>query len=255
MAGERSGVARNPGDESVAAAGSSAKLSRGATALSPAGLSATAAALYTSGPVLMRLLQKYRPFICPFELILPVVPESARVLDVGCGGGLLLALLAASGRLHVGVGFDSSEPAIKAARAMARRAREKFPGVALEFERIDVNADWPTGQFDAVCIIDVMHHVPPSAWKGVLRLAFEKVRPGGVLVYKDMCREPAWRAWANRGHDLLLARQWIRYAPIAQIEVWCKELGMLLEQRENAARWWYGHELRVFRRPGGGVAG
>ena len=106
-----------------------------------------------------------------------------------------------------------------------------------------------------VCLVDVMHHVPPSAWKSVLRLAFEKIQPGGVLVYKDMCRAPAWRAWANRAHDLLLARQWIRYVPVAQVEVWCKELGLLLEHRADTARWCYGHELRVFRKPGGGVVG
>lgn len=247
MAGVRSSVAGNPPKESVQSSGGSA--------LTPGALSAAAASLYADGPVLMRLLQKYRPFICPFELLLPNVPERACVLDVGCGGGLLLALLAATGRLARGVGFDSSVPAIKAARAMADRARERFPGVELDFERIDVGSPWPEGPFDAVCIVDVMHHVPPGAWKSVLRLAVERVMPGGVLVYKDMCRAPVWRAWANRAHDLVLARQWIRYVPVAQVEVWCKELGLLLEHRSDAARWWYGHELRVFRKPGGGVAG
>ncbi len=259
MTGVRSEVEENPQAESVgvptSGSGSRSGARAGAVVSTPAGLSAVAASLYTEGPLLMRLLQRYRPFICPFELLVPLVPEGSSVLDVGCGGGLLLALLAASGRLSRGVGFDSSKPAIEAAEGMARRARERFLGVKLEFERLDVGAPWPAGEFDAVCIVDVMHHVPRGAWKSVLKLAFEKLRPGGVLVYKDMCREPAWRAWANRGHDLVLARQWIRYAPIAQIEVWCKELGLLLERRENATRWWYGHELRAFRRPGGGVVG
>lgn len=251
MTGERSGVVENPGERAAARSGAPAS----PAAMSAQSLSAAAASLYTRGPVLMRLLQKYRPYICPFEAMLPLVPADSSVLDVGCGGGLLLALLAASGRLARGVGFDSSGPAIESARAMAERAREMYPAVVLEFERLDVGADWPAGEFDAVCIVDVMHHVPPAAWKSVLRLAAAKVKPGGVLMYKDMCREPAWRAWANRAHDLVLARQWIRYAPVAQVEVWCKELGLLLEHRENLTRYWYGHELRVFRKPGGGAVG
>lgn len=244
-------LAEQPGGEQARAARAPA----GATALTPAALSRAAASLYTDGPVLMRLLQKYRPFICPFESVLGSLEPGSRVLDVGCGGGLLMALAAATGRLSHGVGFDTSAPAIEVAQRMAPLAAARFPGVTLDFHRVGVSDPWPNGEFDAVCIVDVLHHVPSPAWKSVLQLARAKIRPGGVLVYKDMCRTPAWRAWANRMHDLVLARQWITYAPAAQVEVWCREMGLILERREDTSRWWYGHELRVFRVPGGGRVG
>src|SRR6266576_3469231 len=74
-----------------------------------------------------------------------------------------------------------------------------------------------------VSMIDVMHHVPPSFQKEFLLTACRHVRPSGLLIYKDMCRRPRWRAAANRLHDLVLARQWINYLPISQVELWAGE--------------------------------
>ena len=48
--------------------------------------------------------------------------------------------------------------------------------------------------------------------------ACDRVRLGGLLIYKDTASAPAWAAWVNRLHDLVLARQWIHYAPIADVE-------------------------------------
>ncbi|MBL8757334.1 MAG: class I SAM-dependent methyltransferase [Phycisphaerae bacterium] len=217
---------------------------------SPRVLSAMAAELYTRGPLLMRLLQRYRPFICPFEHLLPWVPEGATVLDIGCGGGLFLALLSQiPGRLRLGVGFDAAAGAIEVARA-ANPPRCRF-------EHVDVAAPWPAepAKFEVVSIIDVMHHVPPAAQPGLIRTAAARVAPEGILLYKDMCRRPAWRALANRAHDLLLARQWITYAPVESVEQWAAEAGLRLEHASFHARFWYGHELQVFRRVGPAGAG
>jgi SAM-dependent methyltransferase len=65
----------------------------------------------------------------------------------------------------------------------------------------------PRGPFDVGSLIDVMHHVPPVEQQGLFAGAAKRVRPGGVF-YKDMRVKPRWKAWANRLHDLALARQW-----------------------------------------------
>src|SRR5687767_1446958 len=111
-------------------------------------LSGMARSLYVGGPVLMRKLQHWRPYICPFERLVEHVPVGASVLDVGCGCGLFLGLLAASGRKPRGVGFDVSGGAIDVAQAMAERA--KAHGADLRFERRDATAAWPAGRFDVV---------------------------------------------------------------------------------------------------------
>jgi 2-polyprenyl-3-methyl-5-hydroxy-6-metoxy-1,4-benzoquinol methylase len=220
------------------------------TQLGPRELSQVSKSLYVDGGLLMRKLQHWRPFICPFERLLPFVPDRSRVLDIGCGGGLFLGLLVGSGRdIASGTGFDVSAPAIDAARRMASRVERSRGRAVLRFERLDVAAPWPEGPFDVVCLIDVMHHVPPSAQRAVLEQAAAQVTPGGTLIYKDMCRRPHWRALMNRLHDLVLARQWIHYLPIDHAERSLVATGLRVTHRESANRLWYGHELRVFRKP------
>ena len=154
--------------------------------------------LFVGPPLVRRKLQHYRPYLCPFDRLFQHVAPSARVLDVGCGSGLFLGLLAAVGKGIRGIGFDSSAPAIAAASKMATRVGPAGADSTLEFVRLDVNDPWPAGEFDVVSIIDVMHHVPPEHQRGLFSTAVKAVTPGGKLIYKDMCRRPLWRAWANR---------------------------------------------------------
>lgn len=197
------------------------------------------------------MLATYRPYICPFEWLLQAVPKDARVLDVGCGIGLLGALLVETGVTMRVTGFDSNGPAVRVADGAAKGLRARHPGAAIDFLHLGVEAPWPSGPFDAVCVVDVMHHVPPVSRRSVIELAMERLAPGGVLIYKDMVRRPLWRATANRLHDLMLARQWIRYEPVENVEAWAESHGggrNEIVRRERCSRWWYGHELRVFRR-------
>ena len=210
-------------------------------------LSALSKSLYDQGPLIWRKLQHYRPYICPFERLLPLVPEGARVLDVGCGGGLFLALLLATGRRVDGLGLDVSSQAIELARMMSERFNDGGKG-KVRFECVDVLAQWPGGRFDVVSVIDVMHHVPVSEQRGFLKRVCGAARQGGISLYKDMCSWPVWRAGMNRLHDLVVARQWIHYAPVEEVEKWARDEGMRLEHAEDINCLWYGHELRVFRK-------
>ena len=210
-------------------------------------LSVIAARVYADAPGLQRFLATYRPFICPFEWLLRAVPKDARVLDVGCGIGLLGALLVETGVTRRVTGFDSFAPAIRVAHAAAKGLVDRHAGAEIDFQHLGVEAPWPSGPFDAVCVVDVMHHVPGAARRSIIDLAMERLAPGGVLIYKDMVRRPIWRATANRLHDLLLARQWIRYEPVENVEAWAVARGGEIVRRERGSRWWYGHELRVLR--------
>lgn len=206
--------------------------------------------LYRGGGTVARLMQHHRHRIAPVATLVQAVPSGSSVLDAGCGGGLLLNCLAAAGKLRSGHGFDSSAVAIGAASAAARRLPELGARVVPTFERRPVEAGFPAGCFDAVCLIDVLHHVPPAAQEQAFKDAASRVAPGGILLYKDMCDAPAWRAGMNRLHDLVMARQWIRYVPIESADRWAGECGLSVERAEWITMLWYGHELRVYRRPG-----
>lgn len=218
---------------------------------SAAALSRAARAMWTDGPLIPRRMQHFRPYICPFDKLLVHVEPGSRVLDVGCGRGLFLGLLHHAGLLSgdagaPSVGFDLSREALAGAKRMARRAG-MTPTV--RFEHGDATHGWPSGAFDLVSIVDVMHHLPAVARRSVVQHGAERLRPGGVLLYKDMTPR-SWRALANTMHDLAVARQWVTYTPMAVVEHWARESGLILEHAESFQRLWYGHELRVFRRPG-----
>ena len=218
--------------------------------LSPRDLAALATRLYPSGSLVMRTMQRWRPYICPFGALIVHVPVGSRVLDVGCGGGLFLGLLSALGRLSSGYGFDSSPSAIRIAQEMAARVDSNARTQTLRFEHRDAEADWPEGRFDVVSTVDVMHHVPPAAQRDVFMRAAERVAPGGRFLYKDVGDRPLWRAWASRLHDLTIARQWIHFVPMAVVDAWSREAGLVVAHAESIDMLWYGHELRVYQRPG-----
>lgn len=212
----------------------------------PAQVSDIARQIYCDGPIMLRKLQHWRPLICPYHVLLDQVPADVRVLDVGCGAGLFLGTLASTGRIAGGLGFDSSESAIAAAGAMTRQLPENHD---ISFQHLDATKPWPEGEFDLISMIDVMHHVPPVAQRGVFAQAAARVAPGKWFLYKDMARRPAWRATANRLHDLVVAQEWIHYVDIDEILTWGTQEGLTVQARQNIDMLWYRHELTLFQRP------
>lgn len=203
-------------------------------------------ALYHNASPFSRLLIAARPSICPMQPLLDAVPDGSSVLDIGCGNGLLLAWLALNNKIVAGLGCDVSLHALEGARSMAQAFRAASGQDLLKFA--DCREALPGGQYDLVSMVDVMHHIPPSRQREIFVEAVARIKPGGLLLYKDMAARPWWRAWANRLHDLLLARQWIHYAPLTTVKGWAEGAGLALQHEECYARFVYGHELLVFRK-------
>lgn len=190
--------------------------------------------------------QLLRPYICPFHVLVGYIPPGARLLDVGCGAGLFVSLLAELDFVQSAVGFDANKTAIEFGQGVVA---EQDKGDRIQFECRDVYKDeWPAGLFDVVSLIDVMHHVQPEEQEALLKTAARHVAPGGILLYKDMARRPLWRAWANRLHDLLSAGDWIHYVAIEEIVGWGRKYDLRVEHMGATNMLWYAHEWCVLRR-------
>ena len=201
--------------------------------------------LYVDGPWLRRKFQHWRPFICPFETLVGYVRPGSSVLDVGCGQGLFLGVLTRLGLISSGLGFDTSARAIESAVQMARG--NDGVGRVVCFERLEPG-QWPAGIFDVVSMIDVMHHVPSEHRREMIHAACDRVAPGGVLLYKDMCPRPRWRATMNGLHDLIISGEIVHHEPPENVEAWVAEAGFKSVESRRIDRLWYGHDLRVFSR-------
>jgi SAM-dependent methyltransferase len=106
-------------------------------------------------------------------LLVKALPRgAARVLDVGCGDGILSAHLIQAGVEQVS--------ALDVDAGVLERARERHPDVPIEWIHGDLFdfslRGGPT--FDAVVSVATLHHIDAKA--GLKRMA-ELVRPGGVV--------------------------------------------------------------------------
>jgi len=207
----------------------------------------SAKSLFAEGPLIARTFQSWRPYICPFSALVEFVPQQASVLDIGCGSGLFLGLLAQRGMLARGVGVDRSAQAIKLAQLMQDRLPPNSAR-ALKFVCGDLDAHVSSERFTVVALIDVIHHVPPSQQRAVVRKAIKCVDRGGILLYKDIGGRPRWRALANRLHDLVLARQWVHYVDLDEVDRWVADAGLRPVRRERINCLWYGHDLAVYQK-------
>jgi cyclopropane fatty-acyl-phospholipid synthase-like methyltransferase len=182
--------------------------------------------------------------ICPFEKLLVHVPDGSRLLDIGCGGGLFLGLLAMRDPTLQGTGVDSSSDAIACANRMAQQlGSEKIS--FLSAPNIDA---WPKGQYDMVSMIDVLHHVAPEERRKFFLEAAKHVPKGGRLLCKDMRTRPRWKAAANILQDLIVAKQWVHHPSPRSVEGWGSEARLRLVSYEEWDRMWSAHAFWVFQR-------
>lgn len=120
----------------------------------------------------------------------------SRILDIGCGQGLLtswlLAAQASAARGQWPVGWPPAPPTFHIrgvelmAHDVARAERALAPVVhagRTEFVQADMcNTDF--GQTDAVVILDVLHYVPVAAQDEVLQRVRRSLTPSGVLLLR-----------------------------------------------------------------------
>lgn len=119
------------------------------------------------------------------------IRSGERVMDVGCGTGVLTRLAAkAAGPLGSAVGIDPGADMIRVARETARRG-----GDATEFQIAAVERlPFADAQFDVVLSSLMLHHLPPATKRAGLAQVYRVLKPGGRFVVADFQR-PRYRAW------------------------------------------------------------
>ena len=130
------------------------------------------------------------------EQVFCELPSQGVLLDIGCGYGLMGCLLGLSHPSLRYVGVDLNPRRI----AIARQAAERLRIPCAEFHCADARAVLPEERFDAILLMDMLHHVNHAAKRNLLRTCQSRLRPGGVLVIKDISSRP----WAKMAFTWLL---------------------------------------------------
>jgi len=148
-----------------------------------------------------------------------------RVLDVGCGGGLLAEGMARRGAQVTGI--DLAPGALEVARLHALEA-----GITVDYRQIaaEAMAEAEPGSFDLVTCLEMLEHVPdpPAIVTALARL----VRPGGDVICSTINRNAKAFALAIVGAEYLLrllpmgTHQYARLIRPSEIARWAREAGL-----------------------------
>ncbi len=128
--------------------------------------------------------------------------EGSALLDVGCGHGVLVALLAVGHPERRVTGIDPDPRKID----WARQSIGRCPIVALDACTIETFAAEHPGSFDTVLVADVLYLLEPGAWAPFLQAARQLLRPGGWLVLKEAEDDGSWRVTKALWQERLMVR-------------------------------------------------
>ena len=152
-----------------------------------------------------------------------------RVLDVGCGGGILSDAMARKGSNVLGI--DLSAKALKVAQLHALEADTR----SVEYREIAAEAlatELP-GHFDVVTCMEMLEHVPDPA--SVVRACAALVKPGGWLFFSTINRNPKSFLFAIIGAEHVLkllpkgTHEYAKFIRPSELAKACRDAELTLE--------------------------
>jgi 2-polyprenyl-6-hydroxyphenyl methylase/3-demethylubiquinone-9 3-methyltransferase len=148
-----------------------------------------------------------------------------RVIDIGCGGGILAESIAKKGANVTGI--DLSEKALKVADLHSLES-----GVAVRYELIAAEeiAARESGQYDVVTCMEMLEHVPDPA--AVVQACATLVKPGGHVFFSTINRNPKSYLFAVIGAEYILrmlprgTHDYAKFIKPAELSQFCRNAGL-----------------------------
>ncbi len=120
-----------------------------------------------------------------------------KILDVGCGGGILSEALAKAGAQVTGL--DLSDASLQVAR---QHAQQQGLNIEYRYERVEDLAQKEAGTYDVVVCMEMLEHVPePSK---VIAACSQALKPGGLAFFSTINRTPKGFLFAIVGGEYIL---------------------------------------------------
>jgi 2-polyprenyl-6-hydroxyphenyl methylase/3-demethylubiquinone-9 3-methyltransferase len=152
-----------------------------------------------------------------------------KVLDVGCGGGILAESMARRGAEVLGI--DMGEAPLQVANLHKLES-----GVEVEYRRVTAEAlaEEMAGQFDVVTCMEMLEHVPDPG--SVIAACARLVKPGGRVFLSTINRNPKSYLFAIVGAEYLLrllpkgTHDFAKFIRPSELEAWTRSAGLELRE-------------------------
>jgi uncharacterized protein (DUF2062 family)/2-polyprenyl-3-methyl-5-hydroxy-6-metoxy-1,4-benzoquinol methylase len=199
-----------------------------------------------------------------------LLPRRGRLVDLGCGRGILLSLLAAVADADLEEpGSPQAVPEMELVGIELRPAHVKTARTALGWRRhrpaIEVRQDdlahAPVPPCDSAVLLDVLHYLPAAVQQDLLHRVAASLAPGGLLLVRDADADAGWRFAATKGAERLNSvlrghfRQGFHYRSRAGWEALLRTAGLAVESRPLFEGTPYANVLLVARKPVAGGGG
>lgn len=151
-----------------------------------------------------------------------------KLVDVGCGGGILAEAMAQRGATVTGI--DMGEAPLSVARLHLLES-----GVEVDYRQSTAEqlAADEAANYDIVCCLEMLEHVPEPA--EVIAACAALAKPGGALYFSTINRNPKAYAFAIIGAERILqllpagTHEYARFIKPSELAGWIREAGLLLE--------------------------
>lgn len=152
-----------------------------------------------------------------------------KVLDVGCGGGILAESMAARGAKVTGI--DLSDKALGVARLHLLESSQQVEYELISAEDLAARA---AGSFDVVTCMEMLEHVPDPA--STISACARLVRPGGHVFFSTLNRNPKSYLFAIIGAEYILrllprgTHEYARFIKPSELARDCRHAGLDVEE-------------------------
>jgi 2-polyprenyl-6-hydroxyphenyl methylase/3-demethylubiquinone-9 3-methyltransferase len=151
--------------------------------------------------------------------------KDKRVLDIGCGGGILTEAMAALGADVTGIDLGEAPLAVA-------KLHLKESGGKVDYRRVsaeDLAREQP-GAYDVVTCLEMLEHVPDPA--SSVAACANLVKPGGQVFFSTINRNPKSFLFAIVGAEYLLkllprgTHEYLKFIRPSELERMCRAAGL-----------------------------
>lgn len=195
---------------------------------------------------IQKLKYVYRPIICPFDTLLNLIPEGRRVLDIGCGIGTFLQLVAEYRAPNCIAGIETDGSLVETSQSLLRTVSPNLPSRFAAYNGYDF-PDW-IQEYNCVLLIDVLHHVPRAQQTAFLSNLIGRLHPDTVFIFKDIDADQPFWCLFNKMHDLVLSRQYTYERGVEELSGTLQQLGCKILKTVKQRLYVYPHYTLVCKK-------